>query len=502
MKSLGELLRFQRWNTTLHNSTKEFKNYNYLLAGVVILLIFILSLTKYNGYFLPVMALLSVGGGSILFSLAGIKNSFHILLFSFPLSLNLPVNASTQMMIPSELLVISFGLSVIFFWIRNAEKFVEFLKKPVSVALCFYLIFLLISAISSDMLIVSAKAVVVKVLFFIAFYGGGYIYFKQEKFKAKFVKYYLLPLIAVIAFVIIRHSEFLFSKDASGFVTRPFFQDHTIYSTVLAFMIPLTGSLVYYTKGLTKALYAIIFVVLVTAIIFAASRAAWLSLIVASALALLIRIRFPVNAFALLLILLPFIVYFNSDELMWRLKANRFDSGARNASIEDQTRSVTNITNDQSNAERINRWKCAVRMFLARPLTGYGPGTYQFSYFPFQREKEMTRISVKSPYNIAEGRGGTAHNEFLLILSEAGIFTAVAFTAAILIALFTGLNSCYKSNTGYLNVAMLLAFVTFIVHNLFNNFLDTDKAAVLFFIAMAYFATIHTVKKTFAGYEG
>jgi O-antigen ligase len=47
-------------------------------------------------------------------------------------------------------------------------------------------------------------------------------------------------------------------------------------------------------------------------------------------------------------------------------------------------KSMTNISTDASNVERINRWKCAWRMFQDKPLMGFGPGTYQFYYGQFQ----------------------------------------------------------------------------------------------------------------------
>lgn len=502
MKPIVEFLRFcQSWNRSASINNKEIKTNYYLFAGVILFLVFILSLTKFSAYFLPVMALLSVAAGSIIFSLAGIKNSFHLLLFSFPLSLNLPVNGDTHMMIPSELLVSSFALSIIFTWIRETDKFIIFLKSSVTIAILFYLLFAAFSVLTSEMLMVSAKALTVKIIFVIAFYGGGFIYFSKVNTKATFLKYYLFPLLLVIGYVLIRHADFSFSKDASGFVTRPFFQDHTIYSAVLAFLLPLTGILIFRSHSISKAGYFLSFLVILVAIVFASSRAAWLSLIVSSVFYLLISFRIPVKAFAVFLLILPILVYFNADSLAWKLKSNRYDSGARNASLEDQTRSVTNITNDQSNAERINRWKCAVRMFVEKPFTGFGPGTYQFVYFPFQRENEMTRISVKSPYNIAEGRGGTAHNEFLLVLSESGMFAATAFMIAVLITIFTGLKLYYGTTGNYFDIAMLLAFITFITHSLFNNFLDTDKAAVLFFIAMAYVASRFREMKSSFSYE-
>ena len=40
--------------------------------------------------------------------------------------------------------------------------------------------------------------------------------------------------------------------------------------------------------------------------------------------------------------------------------------------------SISNISTDASNMERINRWKCALKMFVEKPVFGWGPGTYQF----------------------------------------------------------------------------------------------------------------------------
>ena len=56
--------------------------------------------------------------------------------------------------------------------------------------------------------------------------------------------------------------------------------------------------------------------------------------------------------------------------------------------------SVGNITTDVSNLERLNRYSCAWRMFQDRPITGFGAGTFPIAFLPYQRQEEMTRISV------------------------------------------------------------------------------------------------------------
>jgi len=470
--------------------TRTYKELWYWTSGLMLLFVLMFILTSLSGYFFQIMAILAVAGCGILFYFIGIRRSFHILLLSLPLSLNVPVTGSNQLMFPSELLVVAFGLGVLLYWIKNTNEFLEWLQQPVTIALLCYLFFMLVSVFFSELIVVSVKSAIIKFIYVTSFYGGGYLYFKSVKHESGFVDYYLVPLCLVVMFVLFRHLQFSFSNDVAGYVTKPFFQDHTIYSAALSFILPLALIRAIQTSGFTKTVFGFVSALLIIGLILASSRASWLSSIISFIIGLLVILRFPRILLALVFIGGLFFVTFNSSELIWKLKANRFDSNARNAGIEAQTKSVTNITNDQSNAERINRWKCAWRMFLEKPFTGFGPGTYQFSYIPFQRENEMTNISVKSPYNIAEGRGGTAHNEYLLVLAESGAPAAFCFLLVILIALITGFNSAYNPDMGITTLAMLLAFLTFIIHSFFNNFLDTDKTAMLFYISIAFFASI------------
>jgi O-antigen ligase len=175
-------------------------------------------------------------------------------------------------------------------------------------------------------------------------------------------------------------------------------------------------------------------------------------------------------------------------EIADSLKQNKADSNAKNASLEQQTKSVTNITSDQSNAERLNRWSCAWRMFLDKPLLGYGPGTYQFEYLSYQKKSEMTRISVTSAYNIKKGKGGTAHSEYLLLLSESGIVSLLLYFTSILMVIYYALKVYANTDDSKTKVKILIlffGFCTYILHAFFNNFLDTDKAALLYYTSIA-----------------
>jgi O-antigen ligase len=167
-------------------------------------------------------------------------------------------------------------------------------------------------------------------------------------------------------------------------------------------------------------------------------------------------------------------------EIVMKLERNRQDASQ---DFDKHIESISNISTDASNLERINRWNAAFRMFEERPIFGWGPGTYSFEYAPFQHAHEKTIISTNM------GDKGNAHSEYIGPLCESGVMGALTFIAIIICVLSTGFRLYYTikdKETKNLVLVMLLGFITYIVHGTLNNFLDTDKASVPFwgFVAM------------------
>lgn len=463
------------------------KKMSYGVFTALFLASMLLVMWKYPGYLVLMMTFCAVTGSGLLIALTGFRNVVALMMLLLPLSVEVAVTPGSEIQFPSELLAAAIACAVVITVIRTPQVFSPLIRT----ATCRWLILFLLVSVAlipfSEMPIVSVKAIVIRLLYATAFLGGGYLSFREARDPFTIIKPYLLSLLIVIAFILIKHAQYGFSKDASGFVTEPFFRDHTIYSTCMAFMLPFSVFNALRKNGAVKWLWIIVAIILFPALLIASSRAALLSILVAALVTGGMRAGLNFKWFMALLTTVIVFISINFNDITGTLKSVRADSNARNASLEDQTLSVVDISTDQSNAERINRWKCAVRMFFEKPFTGFGAGTYQFVYFPFQRQREMTMISVTSPYNIEKGRGGTAHNEYLLVLSESGIIAALAFLLFILATIklfFKGLNSG-EENKGF-HLAMFFAFMTFLTHSLFNNFLDTDKAAALFYLAIAW----------------
>jgi len=116
-------------------------------------------------------------------------------------------------------------------------------------------------------------------------------------------------------------------------------------------------------------------------------------------------------------------------------------------------------------------------MFSERPLVGWGPGTYQFEYAPFQRSKEKTIISTNL------GDLGNAHSEYIGPLAESGFPGLLSVLFLLITVIYTGLKvyiHASSAQTRVLALSATLSLITYFVHGIMNNFLNTDKASVPF----------------------
>ena len=110
-----------------------------------------------------------------------------------------------------------------------------------------------------------------------------------------------------------------------------------------------------------------------------------------------------------------------------------------------------------------------------------------FQYAPFQLEREKTEIST----NAADL--GNAHSEYIGPLAESGILGSISFLAIVIYTIITGFRNWTRvrnRKVRILSLSLLLGLVTYYLHGLLNNFLDTDKASALFWAFTAAIVAI------------
>ncbi|NNF02066.1 MAG: O-antigen ligase family protein [Bacteroidia bacterium] len=397
--------------------------------------------------------------------------------FTTPLSINLAeTGLGIGVSLPTE--PILFGIMLIFFLKVSADNGFDrkILFHPVSLAILFHLGWMFFTSVTSTMPLVSIKHTIARLCFVtVFFYLATQLFRKIENINI-FIWSYIIPLLIVIGYTIVRHASFGFTEKSADWVMSPFYNDHTQYAAVIAMFIPLLIVFVFNSgmKFLTRFAALIVTIILSVAIILSFTRAAWLGLVGSVVLFFIyiLKIDFKLILFAVLLVSA---VLFNfRTEIMINLERNREESST---DMQAHLQSMSNISTDASNVERLNRWACAWRMFQAKPIFGWGPGTYQFQYAPFQISSEKTIISTNS------GDRGNAHSEYIGPLAEQGVLGTLGILAVIFAVLTQGsllIARAKDPKIKYLAMGLLLGLVSYWVHGTLNNFLDTDKASIPF----------------------
>ncbi len=395
--------------------------------------------------------------------------------FFTPLAINFQdPRIGAALSVPTEPLM--FGVVIIFLGNllleRNYNRHVA--RHPLSYLIYFSLFWMLITSFTSHLPLVSFKHLLSRIWFVIPFYFVAVPMFRSKKNIHRFLWLYMVALSGVIVYTLIRHAAHGFSEESGHWVMSPFYNDHTAYGAALALYLPvLAGYLFYPGISFYKKMLTVPFLALyVVAIILSYTRAAWLGVGVAVVVLVLVllRVRFRwVMAGVVILVAMGFAFY---QPILNRMEKNR-QSSSNN--MEQHLNSMTNISSDASNLERLNRWASAIRMFEQRPLVGWGPGTYQFVYAPCQLSSERTVISTNL------GDRGTAHSEYLGPLSEEGVLGLLSVLAIFGYAVYLGLMLYHRAEdkeNRVLSLVITLGLITYFVHGFLNNFLSTDKLSV------------------------
>jgi len=350
------------------------------------------------------------------------------------------------------------------------------LNHPVTIAILINLIWIFITIFTSEIPMVSIKFLFARLWFLIPFYFIGVIFFKEFKNVKLFQWVYMIPLVIVIFYTLYNHSTFGFDKPSSNMVMKPFYNDHTAYGAIIAMFVPIFVGFSF-SRNFSKRYNIISFVflfIMILGLVFSYSRAAWLSVAASLIVYLIILFRIKFRYVFAGILILAGLFYMFQFQLLDKMEKNKQDSST---DFYEHIQSISNISSDASNLERLNRWNCAIRLFKERPFFGWGPGTYQFVYAPFQRSKDRTIISTNA------GDMGNAHSEYIGPLSESGVLGLLTFLAIMITALYTGAR-VYKRSKNKLTktyaLIIMLGLITYFVHGLLNNFLDTDKASVPF----------------------
>lgn len=462
---------------------KQLKSYwVYILSFLFILL---------NSYFvineMYYFALVPFALALVFMAFFQLEKLMWFIVFTTPLSLNLEnlEVGGIGMYLPTEPLM--FGVMVLYFLRLLLQTKIDkkLVYHPVTLAIIFNLIWIFITSLTSSMPIVSFKFLLARLWFVVCFYFLATQLFKRINNYKIFFWAYIIPLSFIIVYTVIRLAGYNFDEKPAHWVMEPFYKDHTSYGAILAIYYPILFLFIRKDyKSYIKILSYVLIGIFTVGIILSYTRAAWVSLLAAFVLYLIYKFKIRFSVLATISLVGGIILFFSWDSLMQNLERNNQDSSNN---LSEHVESISNVSTDASNLERLNRWSSAWRMFKERPFFGWGPGTYVFQYAPFQLSNEKTIISTNA------GENGNAHSEYIGPLAESGFIGTLSVLMIIIMVYYRGSLLYHKLPKGELkNVVLtaLLALFTYIVHGFLNNYLDTDKASVPFWGLIALIVAI------------
>lgn len=453
----------------------------YLSAlAFFVAILFLYAQTSAIASVLPVLIFLILA--SWLISQYKLHNYFlMVLAFALPFSVEIPVSDSVNMFIPGEpmlaLAIFTLGWDMLRKPSHLRELFSGESKWIIPLLACFA-----ISVAFSTMLMVSVKFSIINISYILVFFLWQKLLFKDRPgFFPKLLILFSLAQLVVLAFSVFQFAEFNWNPVTTKGIFRPFYKDHTIFGAACAFLSSFW--FLYATKATppkSRLLMIVLGILFLGGVFLSFSRAAFLSFVFFILIWIALQIGMRVKHIALAALLGVVLIGVYQQQLLRHLYSNKLISRDPSLSYMERIESSGNISTDISNLERLNRWYSGLKMAAERPLTGFGPGTYQFEYIPYQHPKLMNRLTVKNPWSIPENSGGTAHSEYILALSEMG-FIGLASLLLLLGRWFWIAFEKARAHPQRKNILIAFAVMsTYLFHGAFNNFLTTDKFAFLF----------------------
>ena len=414
-----------------------------------------------------------------------------IMVVLLPFSFEAEAGNGFNINVPSEPLLGIAIFSIVFDIIRKPGSFKLFIGTE-NVWIFPFLLSFIISTIFSSIHWVSIKCTIVNVSYILVYFMWlQQLIRKNPDLFPRLMGLYSISLLGVLVCSVYQLHRYDWNPATITGIFRPFYKDHTIFGATSAIVATFWFAYGLTRKILTtKILFLILGLLFLGCVLLSTSRAAIISMVVFGVVWFLLNLRIRLKPLIIGAISISLILFIFRSQVDNILTENKHLSHNSQLDYIEQMESTSNISSDISNMERINRWIAGLGMFTEKPYLGFGPGTYQFAYIPFQHQEYMNRLTVHDPWHIPENSGGTAHSEYLLAISEMGILgilTLFLFLGRWIWIAFEG-SLYHKERSTIIFIFAIIS--TYFFHALFNNFLTTDKFAFLFW-GMAAWMVVH-----------
>ncbi len=467
------------------------KNNRAIITAVIVTAAFLIADFFMLSHDLYWLLLLPLAGLALLLFMLRFETGLMVMALLTPFAVDIALLPGMELSMPVEPMMILFTAIFIFRVLLQPGYDRRLLRHPVTIAVFASLGWMLITSATSSIPAVSFKYLAARLWFVIPFFFAAAHIFRQKERMWQFVACYAISLVVVILISTSKTLGNFHDLQTLHRVMQPFYNDHTAYGCVIGLFVPIVLHYLieWRGKGWQWPLLLVSFVAMLVGLFFSYSRAAWISVLGAAAVYVAVRMGMKVRWMTLFFVVFVGLFFAYQSDVLYKLGKNKQDSSY---DISGQVKSISNISTDASNLERLNRWASAFRMFEEHPVMGCGPGTYQFLYASYQRSYQLSTISTNS------GNRGNAHSEYIGPLTEQGVPGALLVLCVFFATFVTGVR-VYRTAAdpalGRLALAFTLSLLTYYIHGFFNNFLDTDKLSVPFWAFTAAVVAIDVVSE-------
>ncbi|MBC7654944.1 MAG: O-antigen ligase family protein, partial [Oligoflexus sp.] len=162
-----------------------------------------------------------------------------------------------------------------------------------------------------------------------------------------------LGLCIVVIYSTYNHYGFGFSQKRAMVVMKPFMDDHTVYSAMCSMVLTFSITMLFFKNTFQeKFLFFGIALLCLTGVILSYSRAAALSLVFVLIFSFLFRLKIRFKTMVSFVAIIIIIGFIFKNDIYQRIRLNNSASGKN---LVGDIKSISNVNNDESNVERLNR---------------------------------------------------------------------------------------------------------------------------------------------------
>jgi O-antigen ligase len=427
-------------------------------------------------------------------SVVDFKKLFYLLFFMIPFTTEVEIPGGLQLDLPGEPLTIGLMLIYSIYLLFNAKSISkEFFTHPITKVLVVHFLWIFVTTLISNDLLISVKFLLAKSWYVITFYFLAAHVLKGKKEIQIFFWGIFIAILLTIVVITLRHALVGFRFDKINKVVGPFYRNKVAYASILSVFLPLVvfiraGYRSWHWKRILCTLGILAFLM---GIYLTYTRTAYLCVGIAFGAFFIVKYRLTKltlgagSALAMLglVVLLLGNTYLDfAPEYKKTVAHKDFDSLI----------SATAKGQDVSTMERVYRWVAAFQMIGEKPVLGFGPGTF-YSFY-----KNYT-VSSFSTYVSDNPEKSGVHCYYLMTAVEQGLIGLLIFLVLCFVVMLKGEELYHRKNLDpYIKrivMAATLGFICIAAINIVNDMVETDKVGSFFFVYMALIVNIDIQSK-------